>query len=77
MARAIMVSDHVYGELTELKKEGDSYTKVIDRLIHAQAKKDILQFAGAWKDLNKKDLDLIEKEAVQARKTPWRKVERW
>ena len=76
MARAIMISEHVYNELSGMKKSGESYTKVIDRLIHSQTKKDFMQFAGAWKFLDKNVAISIEKEAKKARKN-WRTVPSW
>ena len=67
MARAIMISEHVYKELTEMKEEGESYTKVIDKLIHKKReKKRIADFIGAWSFMSEKDLDEIEEEAKKA-----------
>ncbi|MBI5046161.1 antitoxin VapB family protein [Candidatus Micrarchaeota archaeon] len=68
MAKAIMISDHVYMELTELKKEGESYTKVIDKLLHAKKKKNIMDFAGAWSFLSDERTKEIETGAKKARK---------
>ncbi|MEK6981295.1 MAG: antitoxin VapB family protein [Candidatus Micrarchaeota archaeon] len=79
MARAIMISDHVYEELTELKKPGESYSKVIDKFLHEnkkEEKKDIMKFAGAWSFLSDESVDEIEKTAKKIRKG-WRKVEKW
>ncbi|HLC69169.1 MAG TPA: antitoxin VapB family protein [Candidatus Bilamarchaeaceae archaeon] len=49
MSNLINISDHVYEELTELKKiRKESYTEVIDRFIHsAQEKKK----TRSWDDL--------------------------
>ena len=78
MARAIMISEHLYKELSEMKVEGEIYTKVIDKLIHkkTQKKKTPTDFLGAWNVINKKDLDDIEEEAKKTRKT-WREVPKW
>ncbi len=78
MARAIMVSDHVYSELLSLKGINDSFTKVIDRFIHGHEKKkyDIMESAGAWSFLDKDVADGIEKEAKKARKN-WGSTPKW
>lgn len=79
MARAIMISDHVYEELTELKKAGESYSMVIDKFIHEgkpEKKKDIMKFAGAWSFLSDETVDDIEKTAKRVRKN-WRPVPKW
>jgi predicted CopG family antitoxin len=76
MARAIMISEHVYKELTELKKAGESYTKVIDRLIHLKNKKKLVEFSGAWSFLDRKTALEIEKTVKESR-TKWRGVPKW
>ncbi len=79
MARAIMVSDHVYNELLSLKGVNESFTMVIDRFIHRNEKKkeDIMELAGAWSFLDKEITDNIEKEAKKARKASWGKATKW
>ncbi len=82
MARAIMISDHLYGELLQLKKQGQSFTKVIDGMLHrvySSKKKqtyDLSRFAGAWNVLSKDYADGIEKVAKQTRKN-WRPASTW
>ncbi|MFH0713655.1 MAG: antitoxin VapB family protein [Candidatus Micrarchaeota archaeon] len=76
MARAIMVSDNVYKELSMLKKAGESFTMVINRFLHTNERKDLADFAGAWKFLSKDALDNIECEAKKARKN-WRPAQKW
>ena len=72
-----MVSEHVYKELTELKKPGQSYTKVIDSFLHPQKpKKSFMEFAGAWSFMSEKRARQIEKTARKVRKN-WRKVPKW
>ncbi len=69
MARAIMVSDEVYKELTALKKPGESYTKVIHKFIHPQKqKKNFMDFAGAWSFMSDKDADDMKKTIRKLRK---------
>ena len=77
MARAIMISDEVYRELTQLKRSGESYSKVIHKFIHPQKqKKSFMDFAGAWSFMNEGELKEIEKVAKKVRKN-WRKVPKW
>ncbi|MBI5051629.1 antitoxin VapB family protein [Candidatus Micrarchaeota archaeon] len=77
LARAIMVSDQVYLELTELKRPGESYTEVIDRFISKKSSaKSIMDFAGAWKSLNENTTKDIEESVKKARKN-WRAVPKW
>ena len=77
MARAIMVSDEVYRELTQLKRTGESYSKVIHKYIHPQKqKRNFMDFAGAWSFMSEKRANEIEKTAKKVRKN-WRKVPKW
>ena len=58
MARAIMVSEEVYTELTKLKNPGESYSKVIHKFIHPQKqKKSFMEFAGAWSSMSNEDAE--------------------
>ncbi|MFH1247463.1 MAG: antitoxin VapB family protein [Candidatus Micrarchaeota archaeon] len=78
MARAIMVSDSLYAELSTLKGIGESFTKVISRFIHGNEKKNegIMQFAGAWDFVSDKEVERMEKVIKEGRKN-WRKTPKW
>ncbi|MBI4406716.1 antitoxin VapB family protein [Candidatus Micrarchaeota archaeon] len=78
MARAIMVSDHVYSELLSLKGVNESFTKVIDRFLHAseEKKKTFMDFAGAWDFVSEKEVKRMEKAIKEGRRN-WRPTPRW
>ena len=77
MARAIMVSEEVYTELTKLKNPGESYSKVIHKFIHPQKqKKSLMEFAGAWNFMDEKDIKDIERSVRKVRKG-WRPIPKW
>ena len=77
MAKAIMISDEVYRELTGLKRPGESYSKVIHKFIHPQKqKKNFMEFAGAWSFVSDKKIKQMEKIVKHARKN-WRGAPKW
>ena len=77
MARAIMVSEEVYKELTQLKREGESYSKVIHKFIHPQKhKKNFMDFAGAWSFMSDNEVKEIGQVVRKVRKN-WRPVPPW
>lgn len=78
MARAIMVSDHVYSELLSLKGINESFTMVIDRFLHSpgEKKKTLMDFAGAWDFVSEKEVKRMEKTIKEGRKN-WRKTPKW
>jgi predicted CopG family antitoxin len=49
MARNIAVAQDVYEMLSREKKEGESFSEVIRRIVGKR--KSVLEFAGAWKDI--------------------------
>ena len=75
MMRVISLSDDAYDRLKELKNEGESFSKVVNRLASSVKKKSILDFAGKWPG-GTEELDRIEKIIYEDRKRfKLRKVE--
>ncbi len=66
----ISITDDVYDILKALKKKDESFSEVIRTLAE---QKDISKCYGLLKDY-KEDLELVEKEAIKARKQKWREV---
>ena len=64
--KTISISDEVYEELVKLKREGESFSDVIKRLI-AKERLDIRAFFGAIGD--SEFLDYLEKFVEEYRKT--------
>ncbi len=65
MTKVISLSDEAYTTLKSMKKQGESFSKVVNRI--ASTKTDIMEFAGKWPG-GKEELNKIEKEAYAARK---------
>ncbi len=64
MTKVISISDDAYEELMKIKN-GFSFTKIILELANEKKKKSIMDFAGAWKNI---DTDKIKKEIYNERK---------
>jgi len=66
MTKVISLSDEAYAELKRLKGEGESFSKVVIKLVKKDRKEGIMEFAGVWK--NKPDAKKIFKEVIKDRK---------
>ena len=66
----ISITEEVYSMLTTLKGENESFSEVIKSLV----KKDITQCYGLLRDY-KEELEIVEKEAIKARKEHWKEAE--
>ncbi len=75
MTKVISLSDDAYATLKSLKKEGESFSEVVNRVTASAPKRDIMDLAGKWPG-GKDELDRIEKILVAERKKfKLRKVE--
>ena len=64
MTKIISISDEAYEELKRLKNRM-SFTEIILDITKERKKESILDFAGAWKDI---DTDKIKEEIYNERK---------
>jgi len=64
--KTISIMDDAYNILLRKKQKEESFSDVIRRI--AGNKKDIMNFAGAWKDLSDKDTEVIKKTIMDLRK---------
>jgi predicted CopG family antitoxin len=48
MTKVISLSDDAYATLKSLKNEGESFSKVVNRITESAKKRDIMDFAGKW-----------------------------
>ncbi len=67
MTRVISLSDEAYTTLKSMKKEGESFSKVVNRITESTKKRDIMEFAGKWVG-SKEETDRIFKEIYESRK---------
>lgn len=66
MTRVISLSDEAYGRLKATKKEGESFSDVVNKMA-STAKRDIMDSWGKWAG-GKEELDRIEKMIYEDRK---------
>ncbi len=75
MTRVISLSDEAYASLKMLKKEGESFSEIVNKLAAHAKKKSLLDLAGKWSG-GKEEVDRIFKEIYADRKRfKLRKVE--
>ena len=65
--KTVSLSEEAYEKLRRVKKEGESFSQVILRLIERDANAGILDFAGAFEE-GSKEWETIEKEIYKRRK---------
>ncbi len=63
----ISIMDDVYDKLTARKGAHESFSDVIRRTL--EGKKDIMEFAGAWKDMSDKDFEELKESVEKLRKS--------
>jgi len=73
MSKLISVADDIYMKLKQLKSKDESFSDALRKLIHAQEKKDLMQFAGKWSG-SKEETDRILKRLMKDREKPGRSV---
>lgn len=66
MTKIISVSDEAYGQLQEIKKEHESFSKVILRVMEKEKRKPLMAFFGKWPGPTK-ELDQIKKQLEEDR----------
>ena len=59
--KTLTISEEAYTSLVQLKKEGESFTALINRIAEIGRKKPLKEFAGRLKD------DEFEKAAIEIR----------
>ena len=65
--KTVSLSEEAYEKLRHVKKEGESFSQVILRLIDRETNLHILDFAGAFEE-SSKEWETIEKEIYERRK---------
>ena len=61
MAKTITVSEEAYKLLLSEKREGESFSDVIIRLIKSN-KKNIMDYAGIWADISDEEVSKLFKD---------------
>ena len=64
--KTISIMDDAYSLLVKRKLKNESFSEVIRRM--ADGKKDIMRFAGAWKDVPKESITTMKKTLKSLRK---------
>jgi len=59
--KTITISEEAYEMLSSLKREGESFTEVIKRVVNEVKKRPLSSFSGTWKG-DGSELDKIEKD---------------
>jgi len=65
--KTVSLSEEAYEKLRRAKKEGESFSQLILRLIDRRTDLPILEFAGAFEE-SSKEWELIEKQIYERRK---------
>ena len=65
MVKVISLANDAYAELKVLKKEDDSFSDVVRRLVKKEKKADIMDFFGIWSD---DEADFFMKTVKEGRK---------
>lgn len=75
----ISIMDDVYNKLSARKGAHESFSDVIRRSL--EGKKDIMEFAGVWKNMDekvfedlKKNIEELRKKSVQERKNRLKRI---
>ena len=64
--KTISIMDDVYKILVSRKKEGESFSDIIR--MEFKKKRNIIEFAGAWKDISDKEIEEMKKNIEMVRK---------
>ena len=67
MVKIISLSDEAYKELKMMKREGESFSKVVKRVVAKENTRTFLELAGAWK--KDKEIGKIFKKVLEERRT--------
>ncbi|MBI4438831.1 antitoxin VapB family protein [Candidatus Woesearchaeota archaeon] len=67
MTKVISLSDEAYTCLKSLKKEGESFSDVVNRIASTEKKKSLLELAGKWPGGNQ-ELETIKRTIYEDRK---------
>jgi predicted CopG family antitoxin len=62
--KTISLRDDVYENLVKMKTKGESFSDVISRLMHRRS---LLDFAGRWDDIPKKNIETLKNELEKER----------
>lgn len=66
MVKIISLADDAYEELKTMKKEGESFSNVVRRVVKKEKGKSFLDLAGSWK--SDKEIEGIFKQVIEDRK---------
>jgi predicted CopG family antitoxin len=64
-SKTIAITEDVYFALESRKREGESFTEVIRRLLKKKGK--LSDFAGAWADMTDEEYEAIQKAREELR----------
>ena len=66
MTKVISISDDVYSSLKTIKKQQESFSMIIRKLVRKEKEKGLISLAGAWKD--NEEIAKIMKKIIEDRK---------
>ena len=64
--KTITIMDEAYGLLLRRKRENESFSEVIIRLV--RKKSNIMELAGAWSEMSDKDIEKMKSNIAELRK---------
>ena len=66
MVQMVSLSDRAYSVLKGIKGRNESFSDIVLKLVETPRKKDIMELAGAWKDMD--ELDNIFRDVLDKRR---------
>ena len=70
--KTISIMDDAYNLLLKSKHKGESFSNVIRRII--TSKKDVMNFAGAWKNISNEEAEEMKKNIIKMRKKSTKEI---
>ena len=75
MAKNVALSNNAYSTLEKMKRGDESFSDVVMRLANKEARPNIMDFAGIWKDDN--EIEKIFDKILKDRHKVYRRQFKW
>ena len=77
VTKTITVTKEAYEKLASNKKEGESFSELINRNFAKKGNvEELMKFAGAWSDMTDKEADELKKNIEKLNEGAWKSIKR-